>query len=442
MVSLMFDWMGQTKATWVSAQAVWAMMALVCKDATVPQFGKVKQLCKDYLNRRMERIDMCICGHVAYYDCTHPLLQAPEFQNQYETSCRKCGADRYLPPRRLANGRWAPQKAVKEFFYQPVQFWLQDMFRTPDNAPHLANDGGGPPGSVRKSHGYKRKVLDNPVMNQDHRNQGLIATADNIPCGKNKNSSRSVCPCMIRTTMKDALGLNIANAHLFALVPDQHWVLNLVTGRLRRKKKKTSWLTCVLVRLVDELLTGYHTGFPTIDHSLPRGHPSRKFMLHVLLLFWCGDWPGINEAAGTMSAGRCCCHWCQQRFVYNMALKRFTFCDFGDFLGPDDPLRRPADGPTPLPKTHHQMCLDAEASEAFTGKFEAETHPRFQSGVCWACPLAYLPFFDMVWDFMADWMHISEGYFKEHLIPLLKGKRKPTHPLLKANPEKDRAIVA
>jgi hypothetical protein len=333
-------------------------------------------------------------------------------------------------------------KAVKQFYYQPVQHWLQDMFRVPDNAQHLANDGGGPPGSVRKSNGYKRKVLDNPGMNQDHRNQGLIATADNIPCGKNKNSSRGVCPCMVRTTMKDALGLNVVNAHMFALVPDQHWVLNAVSGRLRRQKKKTSWLTAILVRFTDELLWGYHTGFTTIDHSLPRGHARRKFQLHCMLLFWCGDWPGINEAAGTMSAGKCCCHWCQQQFVYSMSLRRFTFCDFGDFLGPDDPQRKPDHGATPLPRTHQQMCLDAEASEAFNGEFNAQDHPRFQSGVCFVCPLAYLYLFDMVWDFMADWMHISEGYFKEHLIPMLKGNRKPTPPLIRANPGKDRRIVA
>ena len=173
--ALMFDWMGMTKATWVSAEEVWAMLAVVCKNTSAPVFGKVKQLCKDYLNRRMERVDMCRHGHVAYIDCTHPLLQGAEYQNARKTKCpvKQCGAPRYLPPRRLASGRWAPPKAVKQFYYQPVQPWTQDLFRIPDYAQHLANDGGGPPGSVRKSNGYKRKVLDNPVMNQDHRNQEL-----------------------------------------------------------------------------------------------------------------------------------------------------------------------------------------------------------------------------------------------------------------------------
>jgi hypothetical protein len=32
----------------------------------------------------------------------------------------------------------------------------------------------------------------------------------------------------------------------------------------------------------------------------------------------------------------------------------------------------------------------------------------------------------MVWEFLADWMHISEGCLKTHLIPMLKGKRNPT----------------
>jgi hypothetical protein len=84
MCALMFDWMGMVKATWVSAKEVWAMMAVVCRGASVPVFGRVKQLCKDYLDRRMERIDMCPAGHVAYIDCDHPLLQAPEFQNAHK----------------------------------------------------------------------------------------------------------------------------------------------------------------------------------------------------------------------------------------------------------------------------------------------------------------------------------------------------------------------
>jgi hypothetical protein len=87
------------------------------------------------------------------------------------------------------------------------------------------------------------------------------------------------------------------------------------------------------------------------------------------------------------------------------------------------------------------MCLDAEASEAFAGPFDSELHPRFDSGVCYVCPLAYLPLWDMVWDFMADWMHICEGYFKTHMLPMLKGQRKPTPPIIMANPGKDRRII-
>ena len=181
------------------------------------------------------------------------------------------------------------------FYYQPIKHWLKYLFRRADLAPYLANDGGGTPGSVRRSNGYKRKVLDNPVMNRDHRHQGIIATADGIPCFKNKNASRGVVPVMLRTTMADGVGLNVRNCHMVALCPDQHWTIDPVTGRKKRTKRKTSFLTAIITRMVDELLHLYDTGISVIDWSLPEDDPGRVFNLRAILLYWIGDYPGIAE---------------------------------------------------------------------------------------------------------------------------------------------------
>jgi hypothetical protein len=111
--ALVIDWIGNTKSTWVSAEDVWAMCETICSRSDFPIFHRVKQLVKDYMEGRMERIGMCPSGHVAYYDCKHPLLQDPKYQNADATECPVCGEERYLPRKVLANGELSPQIEVK-----------------------------------------------------------------------------------------------------------------------------------------------------------------------------------------------------------------------------------------------------------------------------------------------------------------------------------------
>jgi hypothetical protein len=83
-------------------------------------------------------------------------------------------------------------------------------------------------------------------------------------------------------------------------------------------------------------------------------------------------------------------------------------------------------------RTHQGMCEDAEASEAFEGTYDNAAHPRFTTGVSYVCALAFLHMWDMVWDFLADFMHILEGYIKRHMVNVMKGKRYPSAPDLLA----------
>jgi hypothetical protein len=436
--SLVINWLGVSKSSWVSGQDVWTITETVCERVDFPIFNRVKGLVKDYLEGRMIRIGMCTKGHVAYYDCSHPKLQAPQFQNAHEDHCRMCGESRYLPAKYRPDGSMLPREHLKEFYYQPIKHWLKDLFRRPDLAPYLANDALGPPGGVRRSHGYRAKVLTNPVMNKDHRNQALIATADGIPCFKNKNASRGVVPVMLRTTMPDGIGLDVRNVHMVALCPDQHWRVHPESGRKKRSKRKTGFLSAITVVMTDELLYLYETGVMVVDHSLPVDDVTRVFRLFVILLYWIGDYPGIGEAAGTMASGGHCCHWCKQFFPWNFALHRTQHCVFQPFLPLGDPLRSAnrglgaaCDWEVPL-RTHQGMCEDAEASEAFEGTYDNAAHPRFTTGVSYVCALAFLHMWDMVWDFLADFMHILEGYIKRHMVNVMKGKRYPSAPDLLA----------
>jgi hypothetical protein len=246
--------------------------------------------------------------------------------------------------------------------------------------------------------------------------------------------------------MQDGIGLDVRNVHMVALCPDQHWVVHPVSGRKKRSKRKTGFLTAITLVMTDELLHLYETGVMVVDHSLPLDDVTRVFRLFVILLYWIGDYPGIGEAAGCMSSGGQCCHWCKQFFPWNYALNKTQHCEFRPFLPLGDALRRAdcgwgAECDVEVPfRTHQEMCEDAEESEAFEGHFDNANHPRFRSGVCYVCPFAYLAMWDMVWDFLADFMHILEGYFKRHMIEVMKGKRYPAAPhLIKEGPTTGRA---
>lgn len=194
-----------------------------------------------------------------------------------KSCCPVCFEQRWL------NGIDIP---AKTFWYLPVRYWVKDLWARPGLGDHLANDIPGRPGSIRRSRGYQAKVSNNPRINQHHRNIGLVATSDGIPCFKDKNA-KSVTPCMLRTVMDEELGLNLKNCHLFALVPNYYTVICPDTGKHLRKNRKTSHLTAATTMLADELLHLYDDGVEVEDCSFPPEHPQRVFTCRVVLLYWC-----------------------------------------------------------------------------------------------------------------------------------------------------------
>lgn len=108
------------------------------------------------------------------------------------------------------------------------------------------------------------------------------------------------------------------------------------------------------------------------------------------------------------------------------------------YLAADDPERtNPAFGdaeqsPPPPDRVHADAVRDGLEADSYRGP--AGHHPQHRTSVKWWCPLAVLPHFDLVQDFVPDMMHIVKDFFTGHYIPLFKGSRMPK-PWTKPSPQ-------
>lgn len=91
--------------------------------------------------------------------------------------CPKCGLGRYV-----VDPQDNSLRPAKVFFFFPVASYIRSLFARPDVVTHLYHDSDGRPEShTFRSRGFKKKIIDNPHMNTDHRNLGLVATTDGVP---------------------------------------------------------------------------------------------------------------------------------------------------------------------------------------------------------------------------------------------------------------------
>ena len=91
--------------------------------------------------------------------------------------CPKCGLGRYV-----VDPQDNSLRPAKVFFFFPVASYIRSLFARPDVVTHLYHDPDGRPEShTFRSRGFKKKIIDNPHMNTDHRNLGLVATTDGVP---------------------------------------------------------------------------------------------------------------------------------------------------------------------------------------------------------------------------------------------------------------------
>ena len=173
------------------------------------------------------------------------------------------------------------------------------------------------------------QITSNPKMNADTRNQGIVGMSDGIPMFRSK-SSRGVTPIIFRTAnLPDELSMKFRYTHLAGLVPSHFWVVDETGKKFQRVERKTSHLCAIHHAITDDLL-GWQTGTETEDHSRPPEDPERFFLLRVILLYWCGDYPGQGEASGFSHnpMNKKACHWCDIVGKYSKGIGRQKFGDY------------------------------------------------------------------------------------------------------------------
>ena len=128
--------------------------------------------------------------------------------------CPRCGTDRYVTCPKT--GRRLDSKVM---YFLPSALYWQYVFGQPDVVMQLYNDRScaqDPPGGLRSSGGYYRKVVSNPNINADPRHQAVILSSDGMPYFKDMGC-RSGWPILMRSAMLPAgLWNSQAYTHMYA----------------------------------------------------------------------------------------------------------------------------------------------------------------------------------------------------------------------------------
>jgi hypothetical protein len=163
-------------------------------------------------------------------------------------------------------------------------------------------------------------------MAQDSRNQALVGMSDGIPLFD--NGSRSVTPIALRTAnLPDDLSSKFRHIHLAALYPNEYWRLSEESKKWERAPKKPSTLSPLMHVLTDDLLF-WQDGKQVVDYNKDLGDPERNFLLRAILLYWCGDYPGLAEAPGFAHAGKWPCHWCKLKGKWQFGVGREAYGEY------------------------------------------------------------------------------------------------------------------
>ena len=186
-----FDWSVKHKPTDASAKSVHGLLSvLLPNDDKLPGWSKLKALLEQVYNNCVIEVHLCPNDCMSFFDCDHPELA--HYRHSHRTKCLHCGAGRYVED---SDG---VKKAAKVGYYFPLDTWMVSTFKNPALRPHLEFDvGKHPSGHVSFSKGWYDKVINNPHINAESRNQTVIGMSDGIPLFKDKNS-RSVVPITLR----------------------------------------------------------------------------------------------------------------------------------------------------------------------------------------------------------------------------------------------------
>ena len=322
-----FEWMCVHKPTNECARAVHAMISLLVPPASsnLPEWVEVHSLLDVVYKNVVIEVDLCPNDHIAFVNATHPTLIAAGYMHAHRSFCPHpgCGAARYKPDD--GTGRKVP---VKKGYYFPLDTYVSTIFRDGHTKAHRQHTVGEfPPGHVRRSRGFYEKVTANPHMNEEPRNQAFIGMADGIPLFRSKTTSLGVVVGALRqANQPDHISKMFGKVHLSFLYPCEYWVEDKTTKQQKLKKAKPGNLSPMIMMLVDDLLHWYDGKIIT-DFSMNPGDPAREALIRCILLFWCGDYPGLGEATNfshsAMSAHAC--HWCRVVGEHSTGLSRMIY---------------------------------------------------------------------------------------------------------------------
>jgi hypothetical protein len=420
-----FEWMCVHKPTDESAKAVHGMLSLIIPPNTsnLPEWAELHYLLKVVYEQVAVEVDLCPNDHIAFVDATHPKMLAAGYRHAHRQFCPHpgCGAARYI----TVDG---VKRAAKRGYYYPLDSYLTNLFRDTDTVKFREHScpldvQAFPPGHVRHSKGFHDKVIKNPHLQDEGRNQGLIAMADGIPLFRSIKVSKGVNVGAIRqANQPDYISKMFGKIHLSFLYPGEFWVYDDTTKKPKRIKAKPKNLGPMQQLLVDDLLHWYD-GKMVTDYSKPVHDPQHHFCLRAILLYWCGDYPGLGEATNFVHEGYNACHWCKIKGNHSAGLSRMVYKDYRRYCDMDDALRQDMrwgsveERPPPQPRTHAQSVQEGK---------EADVDPtvRKTTGINGSCPLHLLVKFDVIRDVVPDLMHIIVNFFK-HWIPVLAGERAP-----------------
>jgi hypothetical protein len=268
-------------------------------------------------------VDLCPNDCLAFWDAKHPKLA--HHMHKHRTHCPVCAASRKII------GKKGQKKAAKVGFYFPMDDWMFSNFKDSDLHRHRETDlGKFPPGHTRKSKGWHEKITANPHMNAEPRNQAIIGMADGLPIFKDKNSRGVNIVALRQGNQPDSISKKYDKMHLSTLYPCDYWMLDAASGLMKRESHHPANIGAMLVLLADDLLFWYD-GKMAEDFSLKPTDPARKFLLRVVLLFWCGDYPGLGEATNFIHKGYNHCHWCKDKgehskLLHRMVISRYRRC--------------------------------------------------------------------------------------------------------------------
>ena len=277
---------------------------------------------------------------------------------------------------------------------------------------------------------------DDPVMATDNRHIGLVGTTDGAPFFKDMH--RGCWPFVFRVAnLPDGLSHLTRNTHVGLISANEYISTDPLSGQVVRWVRAPKSLHPHMLIISDDLYAAYHSGNTIIDWTIPRGVPGRSFCCRTRLLLWTGDYPALGKSSGMKHKGRRLCHWCNIRCTKDKSTQRQVVSQYRRYLPSLDPKRSEnwAGGSEkrapPKTRTHAEIVRQAKENVTYEG-YQKDA-PHHESGITEVCPLSWLHLFCMCWDFAPDMFHAVEGILQTHIVPLMKGLRRPKKPRRTAN---------